>query len=39
MSFLVIAKFKSFDSLCIALKLHGKDWKKVEDFIGTRTGA
>jgi SHAQKYF class myb-like DNA-binding protein len=23
----------------IALKLHGKDWKKVEDFIGTRTGA
>jgi Myb-like DNA-binding domain len=23
----------------LALKLHGKDWKKVEDFIGTRTGA
>jgi hypothetical protein len=21
------------------LRLHGKDWKKVEDFIGTRTGA
>ena len=23
----------------IALKLYGKDWKKVEDYIGTRTGA
>ena len=23
----------------IAIKLHGKDWKKVEDFIGTRSGA
>lgn len=23
----------------IALKLFGKDWKKVEDHIGTRTGA
>lgn len=23
----------------LALKLHGKDWKKVEDYIGTRTGA
>lgn len=32
-----ILKFKSF--LYIALKLHGKDWKKVEDYIGTRTGA
>ena len=21
------------------MRLHGKDWKKVEDFIGTRTGA
>ena len=24
---------------CIALKLFGKDWKRVEDYIGTRTGA
>ena len=23
----------------IAMKLYGKDWKKIEDFIGTRTGA
>lgn len=30
-------KFKSFSP--IALRLHGKDWKKVEDYIGTRTGA
>jgi hypothetical protein len=25
--------------LSIAIKIYGKDWKKVEDFIGTRSGA
>lgn len=28
-----------FTSYCLALKLYGKDWKKVEEYIGTRTGA
>jgi hypothetical protein len=31
--------FKSLHISFTALKLFGKDWKKVEDFIGTRTGA
>ena len=30
----ILSKFIS-----LALKLFGKDWKKVEDYIGTRTGA
>lgn len=28
-----------FNYLLIAIKLYGKDWKRVEDHIGTRTGA
>jgi hypothetical protein len=32
-------KVSSILFIPLALKLYGKDWKKVEDFIGTRTGA
>jgi len=24
---------------CVALKIFGKDWKKVEDYVQTRSGA
>lgn len=24
---------------CLGLKMFGKDWKQIEDFIGTRTGS
>jgi SHAQKYF class myb-like DNA-binding protein len=36
---LVLSNSNLFYHLSLALRLHGKDWKKVEDFIGTRTGA
>lgn len=35
----VLTIFTSLHVLILAIRLFGKDWKKVEDHIGTRTGA
>ena len=35
----LLGKVEDLSKICLGLKLYGRDWKKVEGFLRTRTGA